>query len=600
MRKIWDIPGGVHPPENKAQSNHRPIAQVALPKQVILPLNQHIGAAAIPCVSVGERVLKGQVIATAQGLISAPLHASTSGTVSAIESRLIPHPSGMSADCIIIDCDGQDTWVPLKPCEDPLAEDKKALIEKIRNAGIAGMGGAGFPCAVKLSPRANSPIDTLILNGTECEPYITADDMLMRERAEEIIQGAQVLAHLLGQPKEILVGIEDNKPEAIAAMQSAAEGTPISIVGFPTKYPSGGEKQLIYILTGKEVPSKALPASVGVVLQNVGTALAAWRAVRYGEPLVSRVTTVVGESLSVQQNVEVVLGTPVDHILAEHGYQSANSSHLIIGGPMMGHAMEQSQIPVIKTTNCILAPSPQEMPEQAPAQACIRCGMCAEACPASLLPQQLYWYAQAEDFDKLNDHNLFDCIECGACSYVCPSNIPLVQYYRASKGAIRQADNEKLKSDRSRERFEFRQTRLAKVEAEKEERRQARKRAAEEAKKKQAEKAAKAAENPETATEAASPEKAATDTNKEKTTVNNNDLVMAAMAKANNAEVDPAKEKAKRERALSGAESSLERVLRQLQEAKDISDDARAETLQARIKQVELKVKEAKEKLEAL
>ncbi len=568
MRKIWDIPGGVHPAENKSQSNQRPIADIALPKEIVLPLNQHIGAEAIPCVNVGDHVLKGQRIAEAQGFVSAPIHASSSGEVIAIEDRAIPHPSGLSATSIVIALDGKDEWCELQTCEDYSEIKKHDLIQLIRNAGIAGMGGAGFPTSVKLSPRADHVIHTLILNGTECEPYITSDDVFMRESAEDIIAGALLLAQVLGNPETILIGIEDNKPEAIASMQKAAEGSRVEVVSFPTKYPSGGEKQLIQILTGEEVPSGKIPAELGIVLQNIATAAAAYRAIRFGEPLIKRITTVVGESLDVQQNINVLIGTPIAHVLAEHGFQVAQSARLIIGGPMMGHAMEHSDIPVIKTTNCILAPSHAEMPEQPQAQPCIRCGMCAEACPASLLPQQLFWFSQSEDVDKLHSHNLFDCIECGACSFVCPSNIPLVQYYRASKGMIRQHDSEKLKSDRSRERFEFRRERLDKAEAEKEAKRAARKKAAEAAKKKLAEKAAAGEEAP---------------------------APVAPKAKAK--VIDPATQLKKIERAVSSAQSRVERATTQLNTAKEENEASRVESLEARLKQAELNLSDAKTKL---
>jgi len=336
---------------------------------------------------------------------------------------------------------------------------------------ISGMGGAGFPTSVKLNPRKDHKIDTLIINGTECEPYITADDMLMREYADEIVSGVEILAHILEQPEHIIIGIEDNKPEAIEAVKAAVEKSEsnIEVAVFPTKYPSGGEKQLIQILTGKEVPSGKLPADIGIVLQNVGTAQAVYRAIQFGEPLIQRVTTVVGEALKTQRNVRVLIGTPIEHVLAEHGFNAKDCARLIIGGPMMGFAIEELEAPVIKATNCLLVPSKSEMPNPDPQQACIRCGMCAEACPASLLPQQLYWYSRSEDFEKLETHNIADCIECGACSFVCPSNIPLVQYYRASKGAIRQHEQEKQKSEHARKRFEFRQARLEQMEAEKDE-----------------------------------------------------------------------------------------------------------------------------------
>ncbi|MFL0811527.1 MAG: electron transport complex subunit RsxC [Agarilytica sp.] len=573
MRKIWDIPGGVHPPENKSQSNQNPIRSITLPKEIILPLNQHIGAEALPCVELGQHVLKGQMVAEPQGVFSAALHASTSGTVIAIEDRPLNHASGMSAQCIVIESDGKDEWATLTPCEDYRTLDHTELANRIRNAGIAGLGGAGFPTAIKLNPSAEKKVKTLILNGTECEPYITADDMLMRECAEEVVQGALLMAHILGEPEEILIGIEDNKPEAIAEMQKAADNTRVEIVVFPTKYPSGGEKQLIQILTGKEVPKESIPATIGVVVQNVGTAATAYRAIRYGEPLVRRITTVVGKSLQAQGNIEALIGTPIAHLLNESGFNLDQCARLIIGGPMMGYAMQRTDIPLIKTTNCVLVPDHEEMPTQADPQACIRCGMCSEACPASLLPQQLYWFSQSEDVDKLRSHNLFDCIECGACSFVCPSNIPLVQYYRASKGMIKQMEADKIKSDRSRVRFEHRKERLEKAEAEKEAKRLARKKAAEEAKKKLAEKAEASSDTP-----AAAEVKTA-----EKTPVK---------------QIDPATQLKKLERALSSATSRVERATTQLENAKAEGEDARIDTLEARLKEANLKRDEAKQKLD--
>ncbi|MFL0801858.1 MAG: electron transport complex subunit RsxC [Agarilytica sp.] len=575
MRKVWDIPGGVHPPENKSQSNQTPIASISLPREIVLPLSQHIGAEAIPTVQIGDHVKKGQRIADAQGVVSAAIHASSSGIVTAIEQRPIPHASGMSAQCIVIALDGKEEWGEKIKYDDYKAIEPRELVAHIRNCGIAGMGGAGFPTAVKLSPRANQKITTLILNGTECEPYITADDVLMRERAEEIIAGAELLTYILGDPEEIIIGIEDNKPEAITTMQKAAEGSRVEIVSFPTKYPSGGEKQLIQILTGKEVPTKDIPASVGIVVQNIATAAAAYRAVVFGEPLISRVTTVVGESLQTQQNIDVLLGTPINHILEEHHCDTDNSARLIIGGPMMGYAMDHDNIPVVKTTNCILVPSRQEMPAPAPAQPCIRCGMCSEACPASLLPQQLFWFSQSEDVDKLQSHNLFDCIECGACSYVCPSNIPLVQYYRASKGMIKKLESDKHKSDRSRDRFEFRQERIAKADAEKEAKRAARKKAAEEAKKKLAEKSSQDAGKPEA----------------------KNDSDLSVKTKPETKIVDPSVQLKKLERAVSSAKSRVERATKQLNTAKEEGDSARLESLEARLKQAELNLQEAEKKL---
>jgi len=494
QRKIWPLPGGIHPPEHKQRSLQKPLVDLSLPAQIVLPLSQHIGAPAKAVVSVGDRVLTGQVIAEAAGAVSVPVHAATSGTVVAIEERPVIHPSGMSAPCVVIESDGRDQWVELMPCEDYTKLDAQALLEKIRAAGIAGMGGAGFPAAIKLSSAPAQKISTLIINGTECEPYITADDLLMQTRAEEVIAGTQLLAHLLDSPKEVLIGIEDNKPAAIEALRQAAKDTTIEVVVFPTKYPSGGEKQLIHILTGKEVPSGGLPAQLGIVCQNVGTTVAIYRAVRYGEPLIARITTVAGDAVTTERNVRVRLGTPVRHLLAEHGYDNTKAARLVIGGPMMGVTLTDIDAPLIKTSNSVLALGAQESPLPPPSQACIRCGMCAEACPTNLMPQQLYWYAQAQDYERLQAHNLADCIECGACSFVCPSKIPLVQYYRASKGALRQQQQDKLKSDQSRARFEARKARIEREEAEKEAKRLARKAAAD-AKKRAAQAAQTAAVN---------------------------------------------------------------------------------------------------------
>ncbi len=582
--KVWELPGGIHPPQHKSQSLQLPLGDMPLPPVLVIPLNQHMGTAAQPVVQVGQKVLAGQLIGAADGTFSVNTHASTSGTVIAIESKPVPHPSGMTSLSVVIEPDGKDEWIPLTPCEDYLQLDRLVLLDKIRAAGVAGLGGAGFPTAVKLAPKSTQVIDTLILNGAECEPYITADDMLMQTHAQELVAGTLLLSHILHHPKQLLIGIEDNKPKAIAAVKAAVAGAKalqpeaehIQVVVIPTKYPSGGAKQLTQILTGREIPSGHHSADVGVICVNVATAVAAWRAVRFGEPLVSRITTVVGEALSSQRNVNVLLGTPIDFLLQHHGFNLQNATRVVMGGPMMGFTLLDLTAPVIKTTNCILAPSAKELPDPQPAQACIRCGMCAEVCPASLLPQQLFWYAQAEDFERLESHNLFDCIECGACSYVCPSTIPLVQYYRAAKGSIRLHEIEKEKSDRSRQRFEFRQQRIAKEEAEKEAKRLARQKAAEEAKKKLAEKAAEAVNNPAAA-----------------------DVITAAVAKAGATQPSGEEQKAKLERLLAAAKNGLEFAQKPLvpNEANKPITEEQLIKQQARIKQAELKVAEAEKKL---
>ena len=472
-RPIHDFHGGIHPPENKARSTVQPILPVPLPPELVLPLNMHLGTPAKARVVVGERVLKGQKIADAQGAVSAPIHAPTSGTVVAVGPRPIQHPSGLEAQCIVIAPDGEDRWDELHPVPHWLDCSPSTLLARIREAGIAGMGGAGFPSAVKLNLREGTVIEQLVINAVECEPYITADDMLMRERADEIIAGVRILAHLL-DPEEVLIGIEDNKPEAIAAMKQACEGSDFEVLVVPTKYPSGGEKQLIQLLTGKEVPAGGIPAQVGVVCQNIGTAVAIYRAVEKGEPLISRITTLTGEALARPGNVEVLLGTPVQWLLDVAGVDAARLGRLIMGGPMMGFAIHTPAVPVVKTSNCIIAATAEELPSPPPEQPCIRCGSCAEVCPANLLPQQLYWYSKTEDLERAQQYNLMDCIECGACAYVCPSNIPLVQYYRHAKGEVRHQVAEQQKADRARERFEARQARLEKEAAEKEARRKAR------------------------------------------------------------------------------------------------------------------------------
>lgn len=575
-KAIGQFHGGVFPPENKDQSMELPLGELPIPEELVFPLSQHMGAPAHPFVKVGDKVLAGQKIAAAVGNFSAAIHASSSGEVSAIEERVLPHPSGMNDLCIVIKTDGKHEQENLSPVADYTQVNPKELIEQIREAGITGLGGAGFPTAVKLNPQSHHEIDTLILNGTECEPYITADHSLMLNYAREIIEGAKLLAYILGKPQHILIGVEDNKPDAIEVLAEAvknySDGYPIQIITFPTKYPSGGEKQLIQLLTGKEVPSGAIPASMGIVMQNIGTAVAAYEAIVKGQPLISRITTFVGESLQAQRNIKVLLGTPVSFVLEQLGYQSDNNEKLIMGGPMMGFTLDNPNIPLVKSTNCIIAPSKSELPPQPDAQECIRCGMCAEACPASLLPQQLYWYSKAEEYERAQNYQLFDCIECGACSFVCPSNIPLVQYYRAAKGEIRKHEQEKVKSDHARQRFEFRKQRLQKAEEEKAAKREARKKAAAEAKRKQAEKTNSAA--------------TAEDTK--------NDPVAAAMARVQQQQNNPDAQKAKLERTISSSQDRIKKLQEKLTEAED---DAQKDKLAAQIKQIEVRLQAAQQQL---
>jgi electron transport complex protein RnfC len=500
--RIWDIPGGIHPPQNKSQSTSRGLERVPLPSQLVLPLLQHIGTRAEPVVQVGDRVLKGQLLATAQGQFSCPVHAPTSGTISAISPAPYPHISGLAEPAITLDSDGEDRWTELMPVPDYRDLEPAPLLELIAAAGISGLGGAGFPTASKLLSRPDHQIHTLIINGAECEPYITADDMIMRHYPAQILAGIAVLQHIL-KSERVLVGIEDNKPEALNAMRDAAQQhADIEIIAIPTKYPSGGEKQLIQILTGQEVPSGGLPADIGVLCQNIGTALAVHDAVLLGKPLISRIVTLTGAALDRPTNVEALIGTRISELLTFAGLQSGRVHRLLLGGPMMGFSVAPDA-PIIKTSNCLLAATLAELPPPPPALPCIRCGLCAEACPAELLPQQLHWFAMGKDYAQLERQNLFDCIECGACAYVCPSSIPLVQYFRAGKSEIRTIELQQRRAEQSRQRFEYRQERLQQEAAQRERDRQAR---AEKAARAKAAREAKAADEQATAAAPAEPD----------------------------------------------------------------------------------------------
>jgi len=466
IRQLFKFKGGIHPPQHKDLSTTQPIRPATLAKQLILPLHQHIGASAVPIVAVGEHVLKGQKIARAEGYVSASVHAPSSGTVVAIEERPIPHPSGLSATCIVIETDGEERWIELGPLQTDYTEiPASQLRNQIRSAGIVGLGGAGFPSYIKLNPTGVN-IDTLILNGVECEPYISCDDMLMRERPEQIIAGVKIMRHAL-QAKQVLIAIEDNKPEAYASLMAACKDEDIEVVPVPTLYPQGGEKQLIKVLTDKEVPSNGLPVQIGIVVHNVATAAAVHGAINLGKPLISRIVTVTGDAVAAPSNLEVLFGTPMQHLLDQCGGLRQDIDRVIMGGPMMGFAMHSTAVPVIKTANCILASSHNSAAAPSETMPCIRCGACADVCPVELLPQQLQWFARAKEFERAQEYNLFDCIECGCCAYVCPSNIPLVHYYRYAKTEIWSQEREKGKADIARQRHEFRLARIEREKAEK-------------------------------------------------------------------------------------------------------------------------------------
>jgi len=472
---FWTFHGGIHPPEQKFLTTDKPIRAVSIPEQLILPLQQHIGISADLQVNVGDKVLKGQALTKSTHPMAVPIHAPTSGTISAIKNAVIAHPSGLSELCLFITPDGEDKWRERKICTDLAKLTDNDLIDKISSAGISGMGGAGFPTQVKVS--THEKIKFLIINAAECEPYITADDLLIREHSPSILDGINILDSILS-PEHILIGIEDNKPEAIKVLQqTTANNEKIQVCVLPTKYPTGGEKQLIQLLTGQEVPAGVLPSSLGIVMQNIATCFAIADAVINDIPLIKRVVTVSGQALQKPQNVWSLLGTPVGYLLEQCGYPNKDKKHIIMGGPMMGYSLPTDQVPVVKTTNCILAPSEKEISSPYSTGTgeveCIRCGQCSDVCPAQLLPQELQWSAKAKDHQQLNKLNLFDCIECGACAYVCPSQIPLVNYYRIAKSEIRQQTQLDIKAEHARVRFEARKERLARDKIAREEKQKA-------------------------------------------------------------------------------------------------------------------------------
>jgi len=456
--KLWDFQGGIHPPEMKTQSNGTPLSTLPLPERLIIPLKQHIGHEGELCVSPGDRVLRGDPLTFGHGRML-PVHAPTSGTIEAIAPHMTAHPSGLSELCVFLRADGEDRWTTLDPQPDYRALSREEVVKRIHAAGVAGLGGAGFPTSTKLRGGLRG-VKTLIINAAECEPYITADDRLMQDCAAEVLEGCRILAWVL-QAERVLIGIEDNKPQAIAALKQALGGDrELQLRVIPTKYPSGGAKQLTKILTGREVPHGGRSTDIGVLMQNVGTAWAVKRAIVDGEPITERVVTLTGEAIAQPRNVWGRLGTPVSHLLRHVGFRPGSKQMVIMGGPLMGFTLPSLDVPLVKISNCILAPSATEMGHDQQEQSCIRCSACADACPANLLPQQLFWYSQGGDHDKARAHNIDDCIECGACAYVCPSNIPLVQYYRQEKAELRAIDLEARRTAEAKARFEARQARL--------------------------------------------------------------------------------------------------------------------------------------------
>jgi len=465
---LGKLHGGLRLPAHKKASTAEPVKDVPIPAQLILPIEQHVGEPAQPVVGIGDRVLKGQLVAEPDGEMGAPVHASSSGTVVAIERWPVARRHGDKAPCIIIECDGQDEAIADTPIDDYESLAPAELLLRILDGGIVGLGGAVFPTAQKLMQARTCETEYLILNGVECEPYISCDDVLMRERAPEVLKGAQILMHAL-QIDTCYVAVESDKPAAITRLGEVLaelDDARIVLKQVPTIYPSGGEDQLVQLVTNREVPSGGLPTDVGCLVQNVGTAAAVADWILQGEPLISRVTTITGDGVAAPTNVRARIGTTIEKAVKYAGGYTDQAKHLVIGGPMTGKSVTTDEVPLVKASNCVLVLG--DSPRAGGELPCIRCGECAAVCPVQLLPQQLFWYTCADDEKKLREFGLIDCIECGCCDLVCPSHIPLTADFRMAKGRIRELADEKARAERARHRFEARNERLEREQQERE------------------------------------------------------------------------------------------------------------------------------------
>jgi electron transport complex protein RnfC len=423
---------GIHPYDRKELSKNKPIVTARIPERAVIPLIQHIGVPTEPTVSIGDSIKRGQVIGTPKGFVSTFIHASISGKVIAMGT--FPTPAGKIVQCVVIESDGKDEGILFNENPDYTALKPFEIRKLIRESGIVGLGGATFPSDVKLSPPKEKPIDTIIINGAECEPYLTADDRLMVERPDEIIAGLKIIMYLLNVKKGY-IGIENNKPDAIASMEKAAsQEASIEVYSLNVRYPQGAEKVLIKAITGREVPNKGgLPMDIGVVVHNTGTAMAVYEAIRYGKPLYERVVTVTGRGIKEPHNFLARIGTPVSELIDQSGGLTSKAAKIIMGGPMMGFAIGNLEFPVTKGTSGIVVMDTTEYVDTGTYYPCIRCGRCIDVCPMGLVPSLLSIFSEKSHYEDAKEYNLFDCFECGCCAYVCPSKRPIVQLIRLAK-----------------------------------------------------------------------------------------------------------------------------------------------------------------------
>jgi electron transport complex protein RnfC len=457
--KIFRFRGGVHPPGHKQATAEKTITVMPMPKRLYIPLQQHIGAPAEAVVEVGQQVDKGQLLAQSQGHISAPVHAPTSGTIIEIGAFTAPHPSGLTVRTITLEADGKDSWGETPDLSHESSTlDPQEIATRVEAAGIVGMGGATFPSAVKLKMSLKRKVHTIIINGGECEPYLTCDDRLMCERSEAVIDGIRLILHAT-QAEKAIIAVEKNKPTAISALENAcAHAADITVMPVPTRYPMGSEKHLIQTLTGQEVPAGGLGADIGVLVHNVGTAYAVHRTIREGRPLISRIVTVGGGAVYQPQNLEVPIGTLLSEVLDFCGGFKQTPARLLMGGPMMGQMMTSPNVPVVKGTSGIIALTAQEITQQT-ATPCIRCGTCVDACPCGLMPLEMAAHIRKDNLDKATEFGLIDCVGCGCCAYSCPAHIPLVQYFNYAKGTLIAREQAKHKAEQTRKLIEERKMR---------------------------------------------------------------------------------------------------------------------------------------------